>query len=129
MPDRIATLTLSRAHGVFGVPAPRHASPRAPDRPDLSGWASPAEKLIVAIRLEAGNVHTRGHVELLQHFPGLWIDLSQIAFLAFPCGVPKLSIDPSDPGDEAVGLDCAKNRPGVGVDLMDLPAPILPNPQ
>src|SRR5439155_21548193 len=33
------------------------------------------------------------------------------------------------PGDEAIGLDRAKNRPGFGVDLMDLPVPVLPHPE
>src|SRR5262249_9232660 len=31
--------------------------------------------------------------------------------------------------DEASGLDGAKNRPGLGIDLMDLPIPIAPNPE
>jgi hypothetical protein len=43
--------------------------------------------------------------------------------------MPELSVDPGNPGDEAVGLDRAKNRPGVGIDLMDLPVPILPDPE
>jgi hypothetical protein len=44
-------------------------------------------------------------------------------------GMPKLSIDPSDPGDEAVGFDGAKNRPCLRIDLMDLPVSILPDPE
>jgi hypothetical protein len=44
-------------------------------------------------------------------------------------GMPKLSIDPSDPGDEAVGFDGAKNRPCLRIDLMDLPVSILPDPK
>jgi hypothetical protein len=43
--------------------------------------------------------------------------------------MPKLSIDPSDPGDEAVGFDGAKNRACLGIDLMDLPVSILPDPK
>ena len=43
--------------------------------------------------------------------------------------MPELSVDPGYPGDEAVGLDGAKNGPGVGIDLMDLPLPILPDPE
>jgi hypothetical protein len=43
--------------------------------------------------------------------------------------VPELSVDPGDPGDEAIGLDRAKNRPCLGVDLMDLPVPILADPE
>src|SRR5258705_11390866 len=43
--------------------------------------------------------------------------------------MPKLSIHPGDSGDEAVGFDGAKNRAGLGIDLMDLPIPMLPDPQ
>jgi hypothetical protein len=43
--------------------------------------------------------------------------------------VPELAIDPGDPGDDAVGLDGAKYRPCLGIDLMDLPAPMLPHPE
>ena len=43
--------------------------------------------------------------------------------------MPELAVDPGDPGDEAVGLDGAKNRPCLGIDLMDLPVPILPHPE
>jgi hypothetical protein len=43
--------------------------------------------------------------------------------------MPELSVDPGDPGDEAVGLNGAKYRPCLGIDLMDLPVPILPHPE
>jgi hypothetical protein len=43
--------------------------------------------------------------------------------------MPKLAIDPRDSGDEAVGFDCAKDRACFWIDLMDLPCPILPNPE
>jgi hypothetical protein len=43
--------------------------------------------------------------------------------------MPKLSIDPSHPSDEAVGFDGAKNRACLRIDLMDLPVPILPDPE
>src|SRR5262249_6174755 len=46
-----------------------------------------------------------------------------------PGAVPELSVDPGDPGDEAVGLDRAENRPCFGIHLMDLPVPILPDPE
>jgi hypothetical protein len=39
------------------------------------------------------------------------IDAPQIALVTFPGAVPELPVDPGDPGDEAVGLDRAKNRP------------------
>ena len=43
--------------------------------------------------------------------------------------MPELAVDPGDPGDEAVGLDGAKNRAGLGIDLMDLTVAILPDPE
>ena len=43
--------------------------------------------------------------------------------------MPQLSVDPRDPGDKAVGFDRAKNRPRVGVHLVDLSIPILPDPK
>jgi hypothetical protein len=43
--------------------------------------------------------------------------------------VPELAVDPGDPGDDALGLDGAKNRACLGIDLMDLPAPMLPHPE
>src|SRR5262249_46304971 len=57
------------------------------------------------------------------------IDSPQIALVPFPGTVPELAVDPSDPGDEALGLDGAKNRASLGIDLMDLPVPILPHPE
>ena len=41
----------------------------------------------------------------------------------------QLSVDPGDAGDEALGLDGAKYHPCLGIDLIDLPVPILPHPE
>src|SRR5207248_5364629 len=57
------------------------------------------------------------------------IDLPQLALVTFPRAVPELAVDPGDPGDEAIGLDGAKNCPCLGIDLMDLLVPILPHPE
>jgi hypothetical protein len=43
--------------------------------------------------------------------------------------VPELSVDSGGPGDETVGLDGAKNRPCLGIDLTDLPVFLLPHPE
>jgi hypothetical protein len=43
--------------------------------------------------------------------------------------VPEISVDPRDPGDKAAGFDGAKDRPCFRIDLMDLPAPIVPDPE
>src|SRR5262245_22045688 len=57
------------------------------------------------------------------------IDAPQITLVVFPGPVPQLPIDPSDTGDEAFGFDGAKNRSGLGVDLMDLALPIFAHPK
>ena len=57
------------------------------------------------------------------------IDPPQLALVTFRSGVPELSVDPSDTGHKTVGLDGAKDRSRVGIDLMDLPVAILPDPE
>src|SRR5262249_58156342 len=65
----------------------------------------------------------------LQDLSRAGIDSPHIALVTVPGAVPKLSVDPGDSGDEAVGLDRAKNRPGLRIDLMDLAVSILPDPE
>jgi len=43
--------------------------------------------------------------------------------------MPQLSVYPGDSRDEAVGVDGAKDRACVGIDLVDLAVPILPHPE
>ena len=125
----IPSSDLARAVSLLEWLSFRGASARPPDSPDLAALSSSAEELITAIRLKPGNAHSPWHLEALKNVSGSRIDSPQIAFLALPGGVPELSIDPGDPGDEAVGLDGAKNRACIGIDLMDLPVPILPDPE
>src|SRR5215813_4257821 len=73
--------------------------------------------------------HTRWHRDPLQHLAVAGINPPQITFVAFPGAVPELAVDPSDPGDETIGLDGAQYRPGFGIDLMDLAVAMLPDPQ
>src|SRR5947207_10690150 len=105
------------------------ASPGPADGPHLPAPSSSAEELIAAIGLEPRHAHSGRHLEPLQDLSRSRIDSPQIALVAFPGAVPELAVDPGDAGDEAVGLDGAKNRPGLGIDLMDLAAPILPHPE
>src|SRR5213078_4281461 len=86
-------------------------------------------ELIAAIGLEPRHAHSGRHVEPLQDLSRSRIDSPQIALVAFPSAVPELAVDPGDPGDEAIGLDGAKDRPCLGIDLMDLAVPILPHPE
>src|SRR5882724_136802 len=115
--------------GDFGAAARSGASFGPADGPHLAATSSSAEEQIAAIGLEPRNVHSGRHLEALQDLSGSRIDSPQIALVTFPGAVPQLSVDPGDPSDEAVGLDRAKNRPGLGIDLMDLPVPILSHPE
>src|SRR5262249_60491994 len=55
--------------------------------------------------------------------------LPQVALVAFPSAVPELAVDPGDAVNHAVGFDGAKNGSRFGIDLMDLPASVLPHPE
>ena len=70
-----------------------------------------------------------GILKALQNLSRSRIEPPQIASVAFPRGVPEFAVDPGDPGDETVGLDGAKNRPGLRIDFIDFPVPILPHPE
>jgi hypothetical protein len=109
--------------------ARRGASLGPADGPHLAATSSSTEELLAAIGLEARNARSGGHLEPLQDLSRARIESRQIALVTFPGAVPELAVDPGDPGDEAVGLDRAKNRPCLGIDLMDLPVPILPHPE
>jgi len=115
--------------GALGAAARRGASLGPADDPHLPAPSSSAEELIAAIGLEPRNTQSERHIEPLQDLSRSRIDSPQIALVTFPGAVPELSVDPGDPGDEAVGLDRAKDRPCLGIDLMDLPVPILPHPE
>src|SRR4029450_6034962 len=68
-------------------------------------------------------------LEPLQYLSRFRIDSPHIALVTFPGAVPELSVDPGHAGDEAVGLDRAKNRACLGIDLMNLSVTILTDPQ
>src|ERR1700738_46405 len=104
-------------------------SPGPADGSHLSAVSASAEEPIAAIGLEPRHGHSGRHLEPLQDLSRSRIDAPQIALVTFPCAVPELVVDPGDPGDEAAALDGAKNRACFGVDLMDLPAPMLPHPE
>ena len=45
---------------------------------------------------------------------------AQLAFVAFPRGVPQLAVDPGHAGDEAVGLDGPLDRTRGRIDADEL---------
>ena len=108
-PRRLASAGARRAPCRCGPPPQKKRSPPSDSRPDTPF---------------AGR-----HIEPLQHFAGLRIDPPHVALVTFPGAVPELAVDPGDAGDEAFGLDGAKDGPGLRIDLMDLAVPVLSHPQ
>src|ERR1051326_6799099 len=102
---------------------------RPANRPHLPARSAAAEEPILAIGLEPRHAEPGRQLQLLQDFAGLRIDAPQIAFIPLPGAVPEIPVDPRDPGDEAVGFDGAKDRPGLRVDLMDLARAIFAHPE
>src|SRR5438552_2342554 len=49
--------------------------------------------------------------------------------VTFPCAMPEFPVDPRHSRDEAVRLDRAQDRARLGVDLVDLPVAVLPDPE
>jgi hypothetical protein len=115
--------------GALGSSAGRGTSPGSADGSDPPAASASAEELIAAIGFEPRHAYSRWHLEALQDLSRSRIDSPQIALVIFPGAVPELSVDPGDAGDETAGLDSAKNRSRLGIDLMDLPVFILPHPE
>jgi hypothetical protein len=103
--------------------ARRACTSRPSDGSHFSAPSASAKEPIAPVGLEPRHARSGGHLDLLQDLAGFRIDPADVALLAFPCGVPELLVHPADSGDETVGFERAQNRPGVGIDLMDLPNP------
>src|SRR5689334_22452061 len=115
---------LARGVDDLGAGARRGASPGPADGSHFPTPSSAAEEPVAAIGFEPRHGHRGRHLKPLQDLSRPRIDAPQIALGAFPGAVPQLAVDPGDPGDKAVALDGAKNRPCLGIDLMDLSIPI-----
>ena len=79
----------------------------------------PNSTIAVSSRDTRGPVDAGRHFELLKYFSALRINAPHLALVTFPGAVPELALDPSDPRDKPVGVDCAQDRPGFRIDLMD----------
>ena len=101
-------------------------SPGLADGPYLPAPASSAEELIAAIGLEPRHRPTPGGMSSLSKTSPFEDRTASIAVVTFPGAVPELSVDPGDPGDEAVGLDRAKETAPVRDGLDQSPVPIFP---
>ena len=97
----------------LGATTGGRAAPGPANGSDLAAASAAAEEPIAAIGLEPRHARSRRHLEPLQHLSRCRIDPPQIALVAFPGAVPELAVDPGDPGDDAVGLDGAKDRAGL----------------
>src|SRR6266496_4349902 len=113
----------------LGAIAHRGTLSGPPDRSDPPALSSSTEEPITAIGLKPGNTNAERHLDRFKNISGLRIYSPQIAFVTFQGRVPQLSLDPGHSGDKAVGLDGAKNRASIGIDLMNLTIPILPYPE
>src|SRR5690349_8727760 len=87
------------------------------------------EESIAAVGLQPGHPNPFRHRELLEHFARRRIDAPHLALVALPGTVPQLSVHPRHTRDEPVRFDRAQDLPRLGVDLMDLPRPMLSDPQ
>src|ERR1041385_3393280 len=99
------------------------------DGSDLAAAPAAAEERIAAVGFEAGNARSRRHLDDLLDRAGLLIDAPQFALVALPGAVPELAVEPGHAGDETVGFDGAKHRPGLGIDLIDLALAIVTDPE
>src|SRR6185312_16080739 len=131
----------------FGRPRNRRALSRIASRPDrdlgaarggalgpahgtqLAAVSAAAEEPLPAIGFESRHRGSRRHVEPFQDISRPRVDAPELALVALPGAVPEFAFHPGNPGDEAVGLDGAQDRPGLGIDLMDLALPILSDPK
>src|SRR5262249_46145687 len=70
-------------------------------------------KQVGAVGLEPAHAHPVGHGEPGENLAALGVDAADLALVALHGAVPELAIDPSHPGDEAVGLDGAQDCAGL----------------
>src|SRR5271170_4775092 len=88
-----------------GAAGGRGVSPGPADGSQLAALSASAVEPIAAIGLEPRHAHSGRHLEALQNLARSRIDSPQLALVGFQCSVPKFTVDPGDPGDEAVRLD------------------------
>src|SRR5258708_10768766 len=96
---------------------------------DLPTRSAAAIEQVCPVGLDPADAGAAQHLQPLEHGAVLRVDSTDIAFVAFPGGVPQLAVDPGHAGDEAVGLDGAHNGARLGIDLVDLAIAVLPHPQ
>src|SRR5262245_56501495 len=111
-----------RGDGLPRLPRPAH-------RAHLAAPAAAAIEHVLAVRFQASDDHTGGKAEAIADVAVGGVDVTELALVVLHGGVPQLAVHPGHTGDEAVRLDGAQDRPGVGVDLVDLAVAVLTDPQ
>src|SRR6266542_1077650 len=82
-----------------------------------------------AVRLQTGYGDASGHLQALEDLARLRIDAAELALLGFQGAVPELAVHPGNARDEAIRINRAQDRAGLGVDLADLAGAILSDPE
>src|SRR5690348_3832496 len=132
--DRSGAFSMSGSYGssprrvLIGAARRPHPSLRPADSSHLPAPSATAEEQLFPIGLDPRHTRARRHVDLLEHLARARIESPQVALVIFPGPVPQLAVHPGDAGDESLRLDRAKDRPRLGVELIDLPLAILPPP-
>src|SRR6185503_2347407 len=124
MPHRAARVSAWRCRS-----SARSHPLRTLDGADLSAVAAAAPKLSPIVRFEPAHAGSGGHLQHFEHRAAVRIDPADAAFVALPGAVPELTVDERDAGHESIGLDRLFDFAGFGIDLEDLPAAILTNPE
>ena len=102
---------------------------RASNGSDLAATSSAAKESIAAVGLESRHADSGRHLDVLENLSRSGIDTPELALVIFPGAVPQIAIGPRHSRDEAVRLDRTQDRPGLRVDLVNLPVAILSDPQ
>src|SRR5580704_11998636 len=95
----------------------------------LSAVSAATEKSVAPIRFKPRDTGSGWHFQPLEHRSGRGIDAPDIARLILPGAMPQLAVDPGDTRDEPIGFDGAQYSPGFRIDLMDLAATVLADPE
>src|SRR5262245_10225043 len=100
-----------------------------PHRANPAALATAGVEEFALVRFEPAHPRPLGHRQAGQHLACPGVHLADVGVVSFPGPVPELAVHPGDSRDEAVRLDGAQDRARVGIDLVDLPIAVLPDPQ
>ena len=103
---------------------------RPADGSHLAAAAAAAERAVTAIGFETRHARSDQASRILSSTSPVFGSIRRTSLSSpSPGAVPQLAVDPGDPGDDAVGFDGAQNLSRLGIDLMDLAAAMLADPE